>query len=189
MFIGWTTLTICLKGIICTNSLIEKNWETERWGNSSNGIQPGFQLRFVWIHSLPKGLEETSSSGMKEGSLKEDFLVEGEAALQRLGGNLIWEKWLGMEYPSKESRRQKPCILPKSKVVEAQGKSGPMGKEKARKRIIFQNRTEMGTNVQELESRAREFVFYLVGDGEPPNVFLWDSCLYIGQINSFGELL
>lgn len=121
---------------------------------------------------------EPSSSGMKVGSLKEDFLVEeGAVALHRLHGNVLWEKWVGMEHTKWRKEEKKTCTLPKSKVVEAQAKSGPTGREKARKTIILQNRTEMGTNVQDLESPAEEFVFYLVGDGEPPKVFLMRQLL------------
>ena len=81
------------------------------------------------------------------------------------------------------------CSLPKSKVMEAQAKSGPTEREISRKRIIFQNRTGMGTNVQDLESPAEEFVLYQVGDGEPPKVFLMRQLLIHRTDKVFWEAL
>lgn len=54
--------------------------------------------------------------------------------------------------------------------------SGPTGREKTR-RIRFQNRTKKGTNVQDLESPLEGYVFYLVGHGESPKVFLMRELL------------
>lgn len=63
-------------------------------------------------------------------------------------------------------------VLSKSRLVEAQVKSGRAGREKAGNGTRFQNRTEIGTDVQDLESPAEESVLYFGGNGQLPKFFL-----------------
>lgn len=83
-------------------------------------------------------------------------------------------------------QKGKIWVMSKSNLVDAQAKSGPTGREKARRRIRFQNRTEMGTNVQDLESPAEEFVFYLVDHGESPKMLLMKELLSHRTDKPFG---
>lgn len=157
MIIFWTTFTICLTGIIFPNFTDEKNpWDTERLGNFYNSTQPGFKLRFVWIQSLCSvPLSEPSSSGMKMGSLKEDLLVAKVGFKGYVGFwyGKIWNRNRNGAPKAKGSRREKCGLCVKSKLVEAQTKRGPTGRDKARDRNSFQNRTEI------------DCAFYLVGAG------------------------
>lgn len=62
--------------------------------------------------------------------------------------------------------------LSKSRLVEAQVKSGRAEREKAGNGTRLQNRTEMRTDVQDLKSPAEESVLYFGGNGQLLRFFL-----------------